>query len=185
MLSVNICSVCDIVILSDGLGEFSATEIVQEASLAAIVIIHLSQARRHAESRQCNILIAGFFTAMFFRELDALFDIIYHGSWVFFSLAVSVMAIFYAILAGRKTLEKLSHYICTPQYGIMLCGIICILVFSRLFGMHYLWETLLKDNYMRTVKNIVEKGMEMFGYSLCLLSSLGYIFQMPGLKKTK
>ena len=44
MLSVNICSVCDIVILSDGLGEFSATEIVQEASLAAIVIIHLSLA---------------------------------------------------------------------------------------------------------------------------------------------
>lgn len=86
MLSVNICSVCDIVILSDGLGEFSATEIVQEASLAAIVIIHLSLARRHAESRQCNILIAGFFTAMFFRELDALFDIIYHGSWIFFLL---------------------------------------------------------------------------------------------------
>ena len=34
----------------------------------------------------------------------------------------------------------------------MAAGLLTILVYSRLFGMHELWETLMLDGYNRTVK---------------------------------
>ncbi|MEJ6062277.1 mannonate dehydratase [Aliivibrio salmonicida] len=32
--------------------------------------------------------------------------------------------------------------------------------------MTYLWEVLLEGNYIRTVKNLAEEGVELLGYSL-------------------
>ncbi len=153
-----LCVWCDVVILGAVLNECSVTEIVQEILLTVIVIIHMLLIIKYNEVRQCNILIAGFFSAMLFRELDAVFDLIGHGSWIYYSMTVSFLSLSYAIYNWRKTLAQLFSYMCTPHYGIMLSGILCTLVFSRLFGMSVLWESLLKDNYLRTVKNIVEEG---------------------------
>lgn len=173
-----LCVWCDVVILGAVLNECSVTEIVQEILLTVIVIIHMLLIIKYNEVRQCNILIAGFFSAMLFRELDAVFDLIGHGSWIYYSMTVSFLSLSYAIYNWRKTLAQLFSYMCTPHYGIMLSGILCTLVFSRLFGMSVLWESLLKDNYLRTVKNIVEEGTETFGYCLCLLSSVMCFFHL-------
>ncbi len=65
--------------------EVSLTEVV-ESVLAAIVLVHLLLARKYAHLRYSNILIGGFFLAMLIRELDGLFDLLSHGSWVWFAL---------------------------------------------------------------------------------------------------
>lgn len=124
--------------------------------------------------RYCNILVGGFFLAMLIRELDALFDLITHGSWVWFALATTIAALIAPLRHARQTLSQLAQYTRTPYYGMMISGLLAILVFSRLFGMHGLWYAVLDENYARVVKNTVEEGSESFGYMLCLTASIGY-----------
>lgn len=166
----------DVHVLQDKLREVSVTEILQEIILGTIVFLHFRLVKASERMRECNLLIGAFFLAMLIRELDALFDFIAHGSWVWFALMVSIAAIAFAASRYRKTVSQLSVYPQTPYYGMMISGLLCVLVFSRLFGMHSLWDSVLGDQYMRIVKNMVEEGAESFGYTLCLTSSIGYYF---------
>lgn len=170
-----LCLHIDVNILKNGLSEVSLTEIVQESILVFIVLIHLVAARKQPDMRQCNILIAGFFMAMLIRELDGIFDLLHHGSWVWFALAVSIIALTYAFRQPQRVLRQLTLYSTKPAFGIMLSGLLATLVFSRLFGMSLLWHSLLQDGYVREVKNMVEEGTELFGYMLCLAASVEVI----------
>ena len=163
-----LCLHVDVNIIKNGLSEVSLTEIVQESILLLIVLIHLIRARRNSVQRQCNVLIAGFFLAMLIRELDAVFDLVRHGSWVWFALLVSVVSIIYALRNPAQVAQQLIAYTRSPSYGVMVAGLLTILIFSRLFGMSILWESILQDGYVRIVKNMVEEGIELFGYILCL-----------------
>ena len=163
-----LCLHVDVNILKNGLSETSFTEVVQESILLIIVVIHLVRARKDSAMRQCNVLIAGFFLAMLIRELDAVFDLIRHGSWVWFALLVSVASIVYAVRNPARIARQLIAYASTPSYGVMVSGLLAILIFSRLFGMSMLWHSILQEGYARIVKNMVEEGVELFGYILCL-----------------
>ena len=167
-----LCLHIDVNILKNSLSEVSLTEIVQETILLLIVLIHLVAARKQPDMRQCNTLIAGFFMAMLIRELDGIFDLIHHGSWVWFALAVSITALIYAFRQPQRVLHQLTLYTAKPAFGMMLAGLLATLVFSRLFGMSLLWHSLLQDGYVREVKNMVEEGTELFGYILCLAGSV-------------
>lgn len=169
-----LCLWLDMSVWHDDLSEVSVTEIVQEITLLTIVVIHFVLAKRFNAFRLCNILVGGFFLAMLIRELDAVFDVISHGSWVWFALGSSLIALYSPLRKWRETLSELNMYTRTPYYGVMISGLIAILVFSRLFGMNILWSAVLQDGYARVVKNAVEEGSEMFGYMLCLAASAGY-----------
>lgn len=168
VIAVVVCLHVDVNILKDGLSETSFTEVVQESILFIIVLIHLLRARKDSAMRQCNVLISGFFLAMLIRELDAVFDLVRHGSWVWFALLVSVVSILYALRNPAQVAQQLIAYTRSPSYGVMVAGLLTILIFSRLFGMSILWQSILQDGYVRIVKNMVEEGIELFGYILCL-----------------
>lgn len=163
--------------------EVSLTEVVQESVLAVIVLVHLLLARKYAHLRYSNILIGGFFLAMLIRELDGLFDLLSHGSWVWFALLATAGSLVLPLRHLRQTLSQLAEYTRTPYYGMMISGLLAILVFSRLFGMHGLWYAVLEENYARVVKNTVEEGSESFGYMLCLTATLGYACYFRGLAR--
>lgn len=172
------CLWVDLHFFRNAVTEVSVTEIVQEVVLAAVVAIHFFLARKYSLLRGCNILIGGLFLAMLIRELDAIFDLISHGSWVWFALTTSALALIYPLSKWKSTVSQLQQYTATPGYGMMLAGLMTILVFSRLLGMGDLWSYILQDGYVREVKNAVEEGCEMYGYMLCLTASVGYAFQM-------
>ncbi len=132
--------------------EVSLTEVVQESVLAVIVLVHLLLARKYAHLRYSNILIGGFFLAMLIRELDGLFDLLSHGSWVWFALLATAGSLLLPLRHLRQTLSQLAEYTRTPYYGMMISGLLAILVFSRLFGMHGLWYAVLDENFARVVK---------------------------------
>ncbi|PLP36925.1 transporter, partial [Klebsiella variicola] len=157
--------------------------VVQESVLAVIVLVHFLLARKYTHLRYSNILIGGFFLAMLIRELDGLFDLLSHGSWVWFALLATVGSLLAPLRHLRQTLSQLAEYTRTPYYGMMISGLLAILVFSRLFGMHGLWYAVLDENYARVVKNTVEEGSESFGYMLCLTATLGYACYFRGLAR--
>ena len=173
-----LCLWLDLNFFRDTVSELSVTEIVQEAVLAAVAVMHFLFARRYTAFRQCNILIGGLFLAMLIRELDAVFDMIAHGSWVWFALATSAITLVCPLVKWKTTAAQLQDYTRTPGYGMMMAGLITILVFSRLLGMGELWGFILQDGYVRAAKNAVEEGCEMYGYLLCLTATVGYAFSL-------
>lgn len=142
---VVLCLWVDIHFWDYNISELSLTEIVQELVLTAIVFIHFRLAKQYNAMRYCHILVGGFFLAMLIRELDALFDLISHGSWLWFALTAALLALIYPLIHYRQTLAQLAQYTRTPWYGVLISGLLAILVFSRLFGMQGLWHAILND----------------------------------------
>lgn len=155
--------------------ETSLTEAAQELLLLAISGGFFAAARRQAERRSAWMLVGGFFLCMLIREMDFAFDALWHGAWVWFALAVALACLVHAARHIAATVRGLAYFVTHPAYGMMCAGLLCILVFSRLFGMSALWQTLMLDGYNRVVKNMVEEGCELLGYGLCLLATLSYM----------
>jgi len=166
----------DVVWMSDEVHEASLTEIGQELILAVIAFLFLRHARESVEQRPIRILVAGFFGCMLIRELDFLFDIISHGSWFWFALAVTIISVLAALRHPHYLISGLADFMRHPAWGMMVAGMLTILVFSRLFGMNELWQHLMPDGYNRTVKNMAEEGSELLGYTFCLFATFGYLF---------
>lgn len=164
----------DVSWLNNGIKEDSLTEISQEIILALIVGLYLWQARNPSR-RSAMTLIAGFFLCMLIREMDFLFDLLRHGAWVWFALIAAAIAIGYNANKASAAVAQMVSFMRHPAYGMMLSGLLCVLVFSRLFGMHHLWQNIMLEGYNRIVKNMVEEGVELFGYALCFASTIWYV----------
>ena len=59
-------------------------------------------------------------------------------------------------------------------FAKMSCGLLIVLVYSRLIGYKPLWHLVMKKHYLRSVKTIVEEGTELFGYSIIFLAAVEY-----------
>ncbi|ADU67360.1 hypothetical protein [Pantoea sp. At-9b] len=159
--------------MNDALHETSFTELTQEAMLAVIAGLFFYASRQ----RPALILVGGFFTCMLIRELDFLFDMIELGCWVWFALAMAAASLALALRHPKAILPGLVALVQHRSWQMMASGLLIVLVFSRLFGMHQLWQHLMLDGYNRVVKNMAEEGSELLGYSLCLIASVRYLWQ--------
>lgn len=164
----------EIFILGGNVAESSPVEWVQEIMLFFTLLLFFGLAKKQAEYRSFATLVGSFFTCLLIRELDGVFDQITHGFWKYPAWAVAVIAIGYAIKHKQATLEKLVEYSKHPSFGLMLGGLCSLLVFSRLFGMGALWTEVMGDNYVRTVKDLVEEGVELMCYTLIFSSAVWY-----------
>ncbi len=168
----------DVVWMHDAVREASLTECTQEILLAIIALLFFHHACRSPGERPVAVLVGGFFGCMFIRELDFLFDQLSHGSWFWFALVLTLVCVGIALRNPRSIISGLARFMEHPAWGMMSAGMLTILVFSRLFGMHQIWENLMLESYIRTVKNMAEEGSELLGYSLCMLATVRYLW--PG-----
>ncbi len=172
----------DVAVLKDNVGEISATEILQEMVLFTLSALFFWQVKRHPALRGGMALIGGFFGCMFIRELDAAFDLIHQGSWVYFASLLAIFCIVWAAFTPKTTWRGVSAFLAHPACHYMVCGLVLILVFSRVFGMNAIWTVVMQGEYVRAVKNIVEEGTEFMGYILCLGSAVAFIRRKEPLK---
>lgn len=171
--------------MNNAVHETSLTEITQETLLLVIACLWFFHAYRRTALRPAMVLVGGFFTCMLIRELDFLFDEISHGSWVWFALAVTALSVIPALRRPRETVALLSDILRHPGWGMMCAGLLTVLVYSRLFGMHELWEHMMGADYNRVVKNIAEEGCELLGYSFCLFATHRFLYGSGKLQARK
>ncbi|MBE3609471.1 transporter [Campylobacter sp. RM12916] len=152
----------------ESIGEISLSEITQEMILLIICVIYAMCIKNKAKFHRLSVLIFGFFTTMLIRELDAFFDEIRHGSWIYPTLLVAISSIAYAFKDPKHLNDELERYLKTRSFIVALCGLTVVLVFSRVFGTMSFWMHVLND------KNTVQEGLELFGYILCLMSAVLY-----------
>ena len=153
--------------------EQSFVEIGQSVFLLAASLIFMFLANKKKANGLW--LVAGFFICMFIREQDAYFDDLFHGSWKYFAIASALLFTWKAWAAGKvNAVKTLAAYMQSPSFTTMSFGMMVVLLFSRGMGMNKLWKLAMGDGYNRVVKNIVEEGTELFGYSIIFLAVVEY-----------
>jgi hypothetical protein len=172
-----ICLFIDLKIIGNGISENSATETSQIVLLLLSIGCFIFLARKKVNERAFFILAAAFFSCMIIRELDALFDLIAHGFWVYIATPIAFTAIINAIKNGPATLLGLSRFVSSQAGMLMLVAVAILLFYSRLIGMAVVWQEIMGDAYLRVVKNAMEETSELLGYSLIFSASLTYLLQ--------
>lgn len=182
----------DIAVYKTQILETSFTEVTQEVMLfLCAMLFWLSPAAR--EEKGFNVLAGGFFACLLTRELDGLMDPISHSAWCWPFTLIAAASILIAFNEKNRsaTLVAIAAFTKGPTFGALTTGL-CVLVFSRVFGMGALWRLVLDDGYARLAKTTVEEGLELLAYSMWLAAVLEYHllprmteFRLPGSPATK
>ncbi len=164
------------------LGKFSEnsfTEITQELFLLISAVIYGTIAFKFPKVRGLAILMTGLCLSALVREYNNYFHSYFRGFW---QLLVTVILVITAWIAykNKDTIEKpLRSFLKKPAFGITLSAFLIIMVFSRFYGLHAIWENILEaelQGLYREVKNASEEGIELLGYTMLLFGSIEYFF---------
>jgi hypothetical protein len=163
-------------------GEQTLTEITQLFLVLITIYSFVKLSFEKKELKQASVLIGCFFVVVFIRELDFLFDLVYHGFWVVPALLVTFSALYYAFKDWRKGLNQMADILEIRAMKVVIIGTILLLFHSRLIGMGSLWKDIMAVNYVYRVKIIIEEGTELLCY---FLITFGAIQVRKELKKQK
>jgi len=155
--------------------ESSLTEYFQESTFFLVVLIIFFNITKRKSTAALSILIGGFFLTAFIREFDAVLDrYVYDGAWQTLVSIVFVLVVF-SIYKNHRALRKIiPGFMTSYPFGMMITGMMVTFVYSRLFGETFMWQTVMEENYMRSVKNAAEESIELLGDSLILFSAIEY-----------
>lgn len=164
----------DLVILKNNVGEISVTEITHEIFLFFTIIIYCYGVLQKEKMRGFLLLVAGFFTVLFVREMDVFLDVVFHGFWFYIAMPISILTIAYVYKFEKDTtIGPLFTFMETKPFFILLLGMIILLVLSRTLGSgNLLWGYLLLTDQVNIVKTVVQEGLELFGYTIIFYGSL-------------
>ncbi|ELV8593453.1 hypothetical protein [Vibrio fluvialis] len=157
----------DLAILHNDIGEISVTELTQETLVAFAALLFALAAKRTPPARGFYLLAAGFFSCVLIRELDQLFDHVYHGFWLIPALLTAMLCIGYACLYCNDSIWiPLASFTKQREYVYMVGGLLMVLVFSRVFGSgRLLWEHIMGQEYNFVFKSALQEGLELLGYT--------------------
>ena len=147
--------------------EASVTELAQESLILAAAFLFGFTAWRRPELRSLMVLFAGLFGCMFIRELDAMFDIVFHGFWLYPALLLAVGTICYVLRCPRMSFRQARELLMTSPFRSVCLGLLTVLVISRIAGTGNLWGFILSsESAGQFYKNIVQEGLELWGYAI-------------------
>ena len=153
--------------LVGSISEASITEVSQEMLILAAAFLFGFTAWRCPELRAMLVLFAGLFGCMFIRELDAVFDSVFHGFWLYPTLLLAAGTIFYATRCPRMSFGQLREHLKTSPFRSVGFGLLTVLVISRIVGTGKLWCFILgSESAGHFYKNVVQEGLELWGYAI-------------------
>lgn len=163
-------------ILGTGIREASVTEYSQETLLAISSLIFFALAYFNKSLRGFAILVGGFFGTMLIREMDQVLDAVFHGFWVYPAVLWAGLIIAIAMRFRHDLLATMATAARSHSFVYIVLGLAIVLAFSRVFGTTSLWLAVLDgSNAAKVVKNTVQEGLELLGYLLIFVGSIGYM----------
>ena len=174
-LLVNLAIRVDFSILKHGLGETSITEALQSLMLIISVSSFFLVIRERKELSHAATLIFGFLVVLTIREMDAWFDMIFHGAWVFPALLVTVSSCAYGFKGHKNTINQMATILDVRHMNTLIGGVVLLIVFSRLYGMGSFWHSVMHENYIREVKTYLKRRWSFCVTALLLLALLKHV----------
>jgi hypothetical protein len=155
--------------------ETGPIEILETVFALSSAIIFLFAARSEPVRTGGSVLLAGTLFCVAVRESDYFLDVLVaHHAWKVIVTLIAVSMAVYSAGRIKEVYRSVLLFISRPCFGIFLSGALVLVVFSRLFGYGPFWNAIMDDCSYRTVKTIVEEGVEQMGYFLILISSVEY-----------
>jgi hypothetical protein len=155
--------------------ELGPVEILETVFALSAAIGFLLAGRKDPSKTACSVLLASLFFCAFVRESDYLLDtLVGRHAWEIGVAAILIGAAFYTVRHFRDVYVSVLKFIQLPSFGILLSGLLVLIVFSRLFGYGPFWKAIMDNASYRTVKTIVEEGVEQMGYFLIFVSACEY-----------
>ena len=150
-----------------GIFEASVTEMGQESLVLAAAFLFGFTALRCPKQGSLLVLFAGLFGCMFIRELDAVFDLVFHGFWLYPALLLAAGMIVYAVYLPRMSFRQSRELLMTSPFKTVCFGLLTVLVISRIAGTGKLWDFILgSESSGHYYKNIIQEGLELWGYAI-------------------
>jgi len=123
-------------------------------------------------------LLVGIASIAAIREFDFALDrYAFDGAWQTMALIVAAFTFAHGWHHRTALKEAIGRFLGRPSFGVMAAGGLTVLVFSRLLGRQVLWQAVMHEGYMRSVKNAVEESCELLGYSLILFGTLEFLYE--------
>ena len=149
------------------IAEASFTEFAQESLVLAAAVLFGFTAWRCPKLRSLLVLFVGLFGCMFIRELDAVFDRVFHGFWLYPALSLAAGAIFYATRCQKMSFRQSREQLMTSPFRSVCVGLLIVLVVSRVVGTGKLWCFIMgSESAGHFYKNVVQEGVELWGYAI-------------------
>ena len=172
MILIALVIYVDTVVFNHGISEYSLTQISQEGLVFVCVIIFLVLSKNQAENRGFLVLCGGFLSVLLIRELDAVFDEIKHGFWVYPAIIITLISLVYARKSPGTVFGPLVYYLQTSPFAYIIIGLMIVTLFSRIFGSGIIWRVVMADDYTTFYKSIIQEGVELLGYAFVFYGSV-------------
>ena len=167
--------------------EQSLTERPQDLFTFSSSVIFFICAYYSKPLRQACILLGALTLMMFVRESDSYLDQnVFDGAWQAIVSVILLAVIVVLRKQVKESYQSLRRFSETSSFGFVACGMVIILAFSRMMGRGALWKALMGDGYVRVVKNVVEEGTELLGYSIVMIAAVELLaFVIAAVKKER
>jgi len=156
--------------------EQSITEIMQSIFLLFSSGIFLLAFFRNRQFAPMSLALFAFSLSSLIREQDAFLDrLLYHGSWKIFVLPLLAYTLYFLIRHRKSFFQNLINFVSTRAFGMLFYAVLTTYLFSRLLGRKIFWMAVMNERYLRDVKTTAEESIELFGYTLFLISGIEFI----------
>ena len=156
--------------MSADFSESSLTEYAQELLLLLIIAISVYSIRKHHPYRTIYIGLAALAAASLIREFNNFaYAHLFAHAWL---VGVSLVLIPFVIFLYRNFRTVKQEFMAisnTYAFAIILIGLLVLHVFSRLYGLHLIWENLMGEQYLYSVVRASEESIELLGYSILFI----------------
>lgn len=155
--------------------EYSLTETMQMVLILLSCLLFLWSARLNNHLKPVSLSLVALMMMVFVRESDFYLDtFLFDGAWQTFVSIILLTTGVYLWKYRVRTREAAESYSQLLSNGFLICGLVVVLVFSRLMGRGIFWKSVIGEEYasLRRVKNIVEESVELMGYTLILFAAI-------------
>lgn len=165
-------------ILKNGVNKHSLTAISHSLFLIINIILLYKIKQNNKDLAGGLLLIIGLFAAILIREnrenIRDVFGGAIHWSWL-----ASALSVCYIWQAGRNGIRKafvnLQELHRFGDYNYLICGVILLLVWSRLWGNRYVWKGIEHIHYSEALKNTAEEPTQSLAYLIVMYGLIGML----------
>ena len=153
--------------VSTNFGEASLTEYAQEFLLLLIIAISVYSILKYRLYRTIHLSLAAVAAVSLIREFNNFaYTYLFPYAWQVGVLLVLIPFLIFLYQNFRQAKQEFISVNNSYAFAILLMGLLVLHVFSRLYGLHLIWENLMGEQFLYAVVRASEESIELLGYSI-------------------
>lgn len=155
--------------------ESSVTEYAQEFFLLLMVGISFFAYKKYRRFSTLHFSWGLLALAFLVREYNNFaHDYLFPYAWSTIVIALLLYLGFFLYRNFDRWKREFTSAANSYAFAILLVGMLILQVFSRLYGLPFMWEALMSDQYLHSIIRASEESIELLGYSILLIGTVEF-----------